>query len=114
MANAYYKDQLIYSSCSNLLTVDKTVSLAVILAESNHLSTGQAAVKRTVSRDFRLRFFFHHTTSPAPNRNAKKTISNFFRIFVELFVFLIRIRFLDDEYTGESIRIPEVKQFLQR
>jgi hypothetical protein len=54
--------------------------------------------------------FFHQTTSPGPKEHAQKR----FRIFPKIRgVIRIRNRLPGDEYTGESIRIPEVRQFFQ-
>ncbi len=60
-------------------------------------------VKGTVLRDFFGSVILHKRTSPGPNRNAQKR----FRIFSNIRgVIRTRSRLPDDEYTGESIKIP--------
>jgi hypothetical protein len=54
--------------------------------------------------------FFHQTTSPGPKGHAQKR----FRIFPNIRgIIRIRNRVPSDEYTGESIGIPELRQFFQ-
>jgi hypothetical protein len=62
-------------------------------------------LKGTVSRDFSSPVFFIKKFLLVPMGMCRNDFK-FFRIFVDLFVF-------GDEYTRESIRIPEVRQFCQ-